>query len=96
MKQFIVIAGILLGVVILFWIGVSIYDSKMDIEINPLAEEYMVKINPTFNTEVIEYVSERTESLQVSPKVMRELEKTLDKAKQKVDSENEIETSENN
>lgn len=92
MKKFLVFGGILLGVVVLFWIGVSLYDTQLNIDIDPLAEQYMVKINGSFDIDVVNIIAEKTNVLQVSPKILRNLEKTVNKDES--DEENKTDSTE--
>lgn len=75
MKKFIIGVGFLLVIVLVAWAGVLIYDSSVNIEINPLAEQHNERIKPQFDLDVIENIDERIDVLQVSPSVMRALEK---------------------
>lgn len=75
MKSFIFGAGFLLILVLLSWAGVLIYDASVNVEINPLAEQHMEKIKPQFQMDVIEEIDSRIDVLQVSPKIIRALER---------------------
>jgi len=59
---------IILLVVAVAWIGFSIYFQSTGVDIDPKATEYTKPINPSFDTEVLEEISSKTEeSFPVSP-----------------------------
>ena len=63
-----IIALILLGVVVLAWIGGSIYYQNTNIEVSPNAQEYTKTLRDSFDLEELEKITERTEnSFPVSP-----------------------------
>lgn len=63
-----IIALILLGVVVLAWIGGSIYYQNTNIEVSPNAQEYTKTLRNSFDLEELEKITERTEnSFPVSP-----------------------------
>ncbi len=80
MKHFLLIAIILTSVVIVFWIGVSVYDAKMNVEVNPNTQQHMESIKPTFDIEIVENVQERISILDISPKILRALERNSEPA----------------
>ena len=63
-----IIALILLGVVVLAWVGGSIYYQNTNIEVSPNAQEYTKTLRESFDLEELEKITERTEnSFPVSP-----------------------------
>ncbi|HNR53074.1 MAG TPA: hypothetical protein PKW94_00035 [Candidatus Dojkabacteria bacterium] len=63
-----IIALILLGVVVLAWVGGSIYYQNTNIEVSPNAQEYTKTLRDSFDLEELEKITERTEnSFPVSP-----------------------------
>ncbi|MDD4382187.1 MAG: hypothetical protein PHE21_02485 [Candidatus Dojkabacteria bacterium] len=62
------IALVLLLVVVLAWIGGSIYYQSINIDVNPNAQSYTGALRPTFDLEELSKVTDRTEkSFPVSP-----------------------------
>jgi len=62
------IALVLLLVVVLAWIGGSIYYQSISIDVNPNAQSYTGALRPNFDLEELEKVTDRTEtSFPVSP-----------------------------
>ncbi|MCA9376806.1 hypothetical protein H6763_03530 [Candidatus Nomurabacteria bacterium] len=86
MKGFVTIIVAVLIVIILCWIGISVYDASNDVEINPNAEQYIKPIKPEFDLEAVDVVTEKIDKLPVSPKIFHLLdeqtnpEKLLDDA----------------
>jgi len=67
LKKAIVIL-ILLGVVVLAWVGGSIYYQNSTVEVNPNAQGYTKTLRTTFDLEELEKITERTDnSFPVSP-----------------------------
>jgi len=63
-----IIILILLGVVVLAWVGGSIYYQNSKIEINPNAQGYTKTLRTTFDIEELQKITERTDnSFPVSP-----------------------------
>jgi high-affinity nickel permease len=61
-------ALILLLVVVLVWVGSSIYFQNANVEINPNASSYTNQLRMTFDLDELETITERTEeSFPVSP-----------------------------
>lgn len=59
-KYFVII---LLSVIIaIVWGGIAVFSSKSLTTINPNAERYTKPLNPKFNEEILDLVSERIES----------------------------------
>lgn len=62
------IAIVLLLVVVLAWVGVSIYFKQTAVNVNPNAASYTKQIKSAFDTDELEVVTERTtKSFSVSP-----------------------------
>ena len=62
------LALILLAVVVLAWVGTSIYFQKSHIDVNPNASSYTKQLGSSFNTNVLDAISTRTQaSFSVSP-----------------------------
>jgi hypothetical protein len=58
----------LLFVVVVVWVGISIYFKKSYVNVNPNAETYTRQMGSSFNTEELDLVTQRTEkSFSVSP-----------------------------
>lgn len=66
MKGFVTIIVAVLIVIILCWIGISVYDASNDVEINPNAEQYIKPIKPEFDLEAVDVVTEKIDKLPVS------------------------------
>lgn len=65
---------IILLVMSIAWIGFSIYFQKTGVDIDPNATNFTKPISPSFNLEVLEEVSTKTEeSFPVSPSEFFEL-----------------------
>ncbi len=63
-----IIALILLGIVVLAWVGGAIYYQNSSIDINPNAQELTKILRTSFDIEELEKVTERTDnSFPVSP-----------------------------
>ena len=59
---------ILLGVVVLAWVGGSVYYQNSNIEVNPNAQGYTKVLRESFDLEELEKITERTnDSFPVSP-----------------------------
>ncbi len=59
---------VLLLVVVLAWVGSSIYFQSSNVSINPNAKSYTSQLRNTFDLELLETITERTEkSFPVSP-----------------------------
>lgn len=59
---------IFLLVVTIAWVGFSIYSQVIELDINPNAENFTKPISSTFDTEVLDDISTKTEeSFPVSP-----------------------------
>lgn len=74
MNRFMTLIFSLLIVIILVWVGVSIYDASNDIEVNPNAEQFRAPIRPTFDMEVVDLIKDRISALPLSPKVFHALD----------------------
>ncbi len=62
------LALILFLVVILAWVGTSIYFQNMQVEVNPNASSYTKSIKNSFDSDELEKVSDRTNaSFSISP-----------------------------
>ncbi len=62
------IALVLLGIVVLAWVGTSIYFQQTHVDVNPNASSYTKQIGSSFNSDVLKAITERTEkSFSVSP-----------------------------
>jgi len=62
------IATILLLVVILVWVGASIYFKQSAVDVNPNATSYTKQIKSSFDTAELDVVTQRTDkSFSVSP-----------------------------
>lgn len=65
---------VLLLVVVVVWIGFSVYFSLSEVDVTPNAETYIVPINSTFNTAGFEDMSQRTQTnLLVAPETFNAL-----------------------
>ncbi len=63
-----VIVLILLGIVVLAWIGGSIYYQNSNIEVHPNAQGYIKVLRESFDLEELEKITEKTDnSFPVSP-----------------------------
>lgn len=63
-----IIILILLGVVVLAWVGGSIYYQNSNVEVNPNAQGYIKTLRTTFDLEELKKITERTDnSFPVSP-----------------------------
>ncbi len=61
-------AIILLFVVVVVWVGISIYFKESYVDVNPNADTYIRQMGSSFNTEELDLVTQRTEkSFSVSP-----------------------------
>jgi predicted negative regulator of RcsB-dependent stress response len=59
---------VLLLVVVLAWIGFSVYFQSSFVDVNPNASSYTDQLKTSFDTEELEEINKRTEdSLPVSP-----------------------------
>lgn len=59
---------VILFVVVIAWVGLSIYFQMDNTEIDPNASSYTKEINPSFDTEEIQKIDTRiTEGFSVSP-----------------------------
>lgn len=66
-----------LTIITVVWIAFSIYFQGSEVEINPDATNFTKPIKPTFDTEVLGEVTERTEdSFPVSPEEFLNLSKS--------------------
>jgi hypothetical protein len=71
-KYFVVI--LLTIIVCIVWGGITLFSGRISSSINPNAEVYVKPLNPKFDEEIIEEVSERTkESFPISPEDFEEL-----------------------
>jgi len=62
------IAIVLLLVVVVAWVGASIYFKQTAVDVNPNAASYTKQIKSAFDTDELEVVTERTtKSFSVSP-----------------------------
>lgn len=62
------IAIVLLLVVVVAWVGASIYFKQTSVDVNPNAASYTKQIKSAFDTDELEVVTERTtKSFSVSP-----------------------------
>jgi len=62
------LALILFLVVILAWVGTSVYFQNMQVEVNPNASSYTKSIKNSFDSDELEKVSDRTNaSFSISP-----------------------------
>jgi len=63
-----VLASVLLLVVVVIWVGVSIYFKQSYVDINPNAATYTRQIKSAFDTDELDVVTEKTtKSFSVSP-----------------------------
>jgi len=63
-----IIVLILLGVVVLAWVGGSIYYQNSSVEVNPNAQGYVKALRESFDLEELEKITERANnSFPVSP-----------------------------
>lgn len=68
-----------LTIITVVWIAFSIYFQGSGVEINPDATNYTKPINPTFDTEVLDEVTTRTEeSFPVPPEEFLKLNESVD------------------
>jgi hypothetical protein len=59
---------IILLVVTVAWVGFSLYSQSIDLDIDPNATSFTKPISPTFDTETLGEITERTsDSFPVSP-----------------------------
>jgi uncharacterized protein (UPF0333 family) len=73
------IALILFLVVVLAWVGTSIYYSSMHAEVNPNASSYTKSIKNSFDSEELKYVTDKTEAgFSISPSEFLNLTKSSD------------------
>lgn len=62
------IAIVLLLVVVVAWVGASIYFKQVAVDVNPNAASYTKQIKSAFDTDELDVVTQRTEkSFSVSP-----------------------------
>lgn len=73
-KGFIALIVALLFVVTVAWIGITVYDSVNNVEVNPNSDSVRKYIEPNFDTEGLFSVDERVGSLGVEPEVFHKLE----------------------
>jgi hypothetical protein len=64
---------ILLLVVIILWIGLTLYFNVSSVDMNPNAETYTAPINPSFSRSGFDALTERKDSLPVPPGSFQEL-----------------------
>ena len=69
---------IVLFVIIIAWVGMSVYETKFVSTINPNAEAYTTPIDPACKTQGFEKVNDLKENLKVSPQHMRDLEDSIE------------------
>ena len=65
---------ILLLIISLMWVGISVYEAKFAVDVNPNASTYVKPISPNFHTEGFDLVKAREKNLVVLPSDLRGVE----------------------
>lgn len=59
---------ILLLIVAVIWVGVSLHSQNIDLDINPKADDFTAPISDSFDMDVVEKLSDKTQqSFPISP-----------------------------